>query len=83
MALVILLLVLFYMLQFLVLMEIIRIYHYAFSNKVIGNWFWENTNYYWCSKIIQTQFDNPIVVPAGVERILVTVSKFKICMIQQ
>jgi hypothetical protein len=25
----------------------------------------------------QTQFDNPIVVPAGVERILVTVSKFK------
>jgi hypothetical protein len=28
-------------------------------------------------QIIQTQFDNPIVVPAGVERILVTVSKFK------
>jgi hypothetical protein len=27
-------------------------------------------------QIIQTQFDNPIVVPAGVERI-VTVSKFK------
>jgi hypothetical protein len=27
-------------------------------------------------QIIQTQFDNPIV-PAGVERILVTVSKFK------
>jgi hypothetical protein len=50
---------------------------YAFSNKVIGK-FWENTNYYWCSQIIQTQFDNPIVVPAGVERILVTVSKFKI-----
>jgi hypothetical protein len=28
-------------------------------------------------QIIQTQFDNPIVVAAGVERILVTVSKFK------
>lgn len=28
-------------------------------------------------QIIQTQFDNPIVVPAGVERILVSVSKYK------
>ena len=28
-------------------------------------------------QIIQTRFDNPIVVPAGVERILVSVSKYK------